>query len=139
MTLIAETPMQKSFVEKVAELSEGLYYISETDAEIEPFDGTKAAAVTIEELLRQTNSAPDAPVEEREFAETFARFTKIEDWFDDEAKSVAAKFSALQNFLEETLKYLKVFKIGKIQIDVYFVGLDAESNLKGIKTKAVET
>ncbi len=40
---------------------------------------------------------------------------------------------------EKNLRDLKVFKIGKIQIDVYVVGLDAEDNLLGIETKAVET
>ncbi|MCA1623686.1 MAG: nuclease A inhibitor family protein [Acidobacteria bacterium] len=34
---------------------------------------------------------------------------------------------------------MKVFKIGKIELDVYAVGLNAENRLMGIKTKAVET
>jgi len=45
----------------------------------------------------------------------------------------------LKILLEKKLKELKVFKIGKIQLDIYVVGLDAESNLTGIQTKAVET
>jgi len=139
MNLLAETPPTNPFVEKVKELSAGLYYISETDAEILPFAGTRADAVTKEEILRQTQSAPDAPVEERDFAEIFARLTALQDWFGDEEKATAEKFLALQRFLEENLKDLKVFKIGSIQIDIYFVGLDADGNLMGIQTKAVET
>ena len=139
MNLITETPQANPFVEKVKELSAGLYYISETDAEILPFEGTKAEAVTKEEILSQTKNTPDVFVEERNFAEIFARLTAIQDWFGDDEKAIAEKFSALQKFLEENLKDLKVFKIGKIQLNVYFVGLDAESNLMGIQTKAVET
>jgi hypothetical protein len=139
MNLIAEKAQANPFVEKVKELSAGLYYISETDAEIMPFEGTKAEAVTKEEILRQTNNAPDAPVEERVFAEIFARLTALQDWFGDEENANAARFATLQKFLEENLKDLKVFKIGRIQIDIYFVGLDAEGNLMGIQTKAVET
>lgn len=139
MNLIAETPQANPFVEKVKELSEGLYYISETDAEIFPFEGTKAEAVTKENILIQTKNAPDAPVEERNFAEIFARLTAMQDWFGDEEKATAERFAAIQKFLEENLKDLKVFKIGSIQIDVYFVGLDANGNLMGIQTKAVET
>ncbi len=45
----------------------------------------------------------------------------------------------MKDLLEKNLKDLKVFKVGKIQLDVYAVGLDAESNVIGIQTKAVET
>ncbi len=44
-----------------------------------------------------------------------------------------------EELLENNLKGLKVFKIGKIQLDVYVVGIDAEGKLTGIKTNAVET
>jgi hypothetical protein len=140
MNEIKETkPKTDNFVEQIKKLSENLYYISETDAEITPFAGEKAAAVTKEELLRQTKSAADAPVEERDFAEIFARLTKIQDWFGDEEKETAAGFGKLKEFLEQNLKDLKVFKIGRIQLKVYFVGLDAEGRLMGIQTEAVET
>jgi hypothetical protein len=128
-----------NFAEQVKKLSEGLYYISETDAPISPFAGGKAEAVSKEEILRQTKSAPNAPVEERNFAEIFARLMRIQDWFGDEEKETAAKFGRLKDFLEKNLKDLKVFKIGTIQIKVYFVGLDAEGRLMGIQTEAVET
>ncbi|CAN5304063.1 hypothetical protein BH10ACI1_BH10ACI1_03050 [soil metagenome] len=139
MNLITAKPEDNQFVEKVKELSEGLYYISETDAEVFPFEGTKAEAVTRENILSQTKNAPGAPVEERDFAEIFARLTAMQDWFGDEEKANAERFSALQKFLEDNLKDLKVFKIGSIQIDIYFVGLDTNGNLMGIQTKAVET
>lgn len=128
-----------NFAEQVKKLSEGLYYISETDAPVSPFVGGKTEAVSKEEILRLTESKPDAPVEERNFAEIFARLTRIQDWFGDEEKEIAAKFTRLKDFLEQNLKDLKVFKIGSIQIKVYFVGLDAEGRLMGIQTEAVET
>lgn len=139
MNLIDETTVEQSLLEKIKTASEGLYYISETDAEILPFTGSKADSVTKEELLKQTNNQADAPVEEREFSEIFARLTKMQDWFGDEEKATAEKFSALKDLLEKNLRDLKVFKIGSIDIDIYFVGLDAENNLMGIQTKAIET
>lgn len=139
MSLKESEPQVNAFVEKVKELSEGLYYISETDAEILPFSGTKADSVTKEEILRQTKNALETPVEERDFAEIFARLTATEDWFGDEENALVEKFTALQKFLEENLKDLKVYKIGSIQLDVYFVGLNNEGILMGIQTKAVET
>lgn len=139
MNLKDETAAEQSLMEQLKAASEGLYYISETDAEILPFAGSKADSVTKEEILRQTNSQADANVEEREFGEIFARLTKMQDWFGDEEKATAERFSALKDLLEKNLRDLKVFKIGSIDIDIYFVGLDAENNLMGIQTKAIET
>lgn len=139
MTLMEKSVSEPSLQERIKNASEGLYYISETDAEILPFTGLKAESVTKEEVLRQTNNQSDAPVEEREFSEIFARLTKIQDWFGDEENAMAEKFSALKDLLEKNLRDLKVFKIGRIDIDIYFVGLDAENNLTGIQTKATET
>jgi Nuclease A inhibitor-like protein. len=130
---------ENSLLEKIRRASEGLFYISETDAGIEPFEGTKAEAVTKEEILRQTGNEPDAPVEERDFADFFARLTAEKDWYGEEEKLTAARFAELKKLLEENLNDLKVFKIGRIEIDIYAVGLDSESRLFGIRTKAVET
>ncbi len=130
---------EKELKKQIKKASEGLYYISETDAEILPFFGKQSQTVTKEEIIRQTERAADTPVEERNFGEFFARLTEIQDWFGDEEKATARKFAELKNLLESNLRDLKVFKIGKIQLDVYVVGLDAENNMLGIKTKAVET
>jgi hypothetical protein len=116
-----------------------LYYISETDAEILPFAGGKAESVTKEEFLKQTQNKSDVPVEERNFDDIFQRLTTISDWFGEEEKRKAEKFAELRDLLVKNLKDLKVFVIGKIQVDIYFVGLDAQGNLTGIQTKAVET
>jgi hypothetical protein len=130
---------EKGLKEQIKEASEDLYFISETDAEIFPFFGGQAQSVTKEEILSQIKGSASTPVEERSFAEFFARLTEIQDWFGDEEKAVAQKFAELKKLLESNLRDLKVFKIGKIQIDVYAVGIDAENNLLGIQTKAVET
>jgi len=119
--------------------TENLFFISETDAEITPFFGRQAQAVTKEEILMQSQGMANVLIEEKDFAGFFKRLTEIQDWFGDEEKATAQKFAELKDLLERNLRDLKVFKIGKIQIDVYVVGLDAENNLLGIKTKAVKT
>lgn len=125
--------------EKIGKAVEGLYYISETDAEIFPFSGRKAEEVTKEEILAQTEHFENPNVEERNFADFFERLIKIQDWFGTEETEIAGKFSELKDLLEQNLRDLKVFKIGSIELDVYVVGLDAENILTGIRTKAVET
>lgn len=136
---LTESAPADQLAKQIQELSEGLYYISETDAEVLPFVGDKVDAMTRENLLSQTGNKPDARVEERDFAGIFARLTIIQDWFGDEEKQTAAKYARLKELLERNLKNLKVFKVGRIEIDIYIVGLDAEGRLMGIKTKAVET
>ena len=125
--------------EQIRNASEGLYYTSETDAEITPFIGEKAESVSKEEILRQTNHSLDTPVEERNFSEIFQRLIEIQDWYGDEETAIANKYTALKNLLEKNLKDLKIYKIGKIELDIYFVGINHEGVLMGVKTKAVET
>lgn len=139
MTLTDAESKKEILAGQIEKSVEGLWYMSETDAEIFPFIGSQAEAVTKESLLTQIDKPLDSPVEERDFAELFNRLTKMQDWFGDEEKETAGKFSALRNLLETDLKDLKVFKVGTIELDVYVVGLDAEGNLMGIQTKAVET
>lgn len=134
----AKTP-QADLSQKIKRAAKGLWYISETDAEIFPFTGCKTDAVTKANLLKQIGKPSDSPVEERGFDEMFRRFVTIEDWHGDEEKETARKFSALKELLEKNLTDLKVFKVGRIELDVYFVGLDQEGNLAGFQTKAVET
>jgi len=133
-----ETP-KPNLSEEIKRAAEGLWYISETDAEIFPFTGSKADSATKENLLKQIGKPSETPVEERGFDEMFARFIKIEDWFGEEEKATAERFGALKGLLENNLTDLKVFKVGRIELDIYFIGIDAEGNLAGIQTKAVET
>jgi hypothetical protein len=130
---------RNELAERIKLASEGLWYMSETDAEIFPFIGKRAESVTKENLLAQIGEKSDAQVEERDYGEFFARLTKIQDWFGEEEKETAEKYAALGNLLEKNLKDLRVSKVGQIQLDLFVVGLDAQSNLMGIKTKAVET
>ncbi len=75
---------ESNFSDRVKRLAEGLFYISETDAPIAPFEGGKAEAVTKEEILRLTGKPLETPVEERNFDEIFLRLTMIQDWFGEE-------------------------------------------------------
>ena len=134
-----QTSGEEQVKEQIKRACKGLYFTSETDAEILPFFGSQAQAATSKEILSQTKSTSDTPVEERDFREFFARLTEIQDWFGDEEKATAQRFADLKDLLERNFRDLKVFKIGKTQLDVYVVGLNAENNLLGIKTKAVET
>lgn len=128
-----------NLVELIEKAAANLFYISETDAEISAFVGKQAKSVNRDTLMIQIESKADSPVEERNFTEFFARLTEIQDWFGAEETETASKFAGLKEVLENNLRDLKVFKVGKIHLDVYVVGLDAENVLLGVKTQAIET
>lgn len=130
-------PEENSFSDQIKTIVKDLYYISETDSEIFPFVGEKAMSVSADELLRQLGRTD--PVEERAFEDFFKRLTEIQEWFGDEETATANKFSALKDLLLKNLKDVKVFKVGKIEVDIYIVGLNSENTLAGVWTKAVET
>jgi hypothetical protein len=130
-------PEANSFSEQIKTIVKDLYYISETDSEVFPFVGETATNVSADELLRQLGRIDS--VEERVFEDFYKRLTEIQEWFGDEETATANKFSELKELLMKNLKDLKVFKVGKIQVDIYIVGLNSESILAGVWTKAVET
>ena len=137
-----EKPVNASsdnLAEQIKEASDGLSYSSEIDAGISVFIGKQAASVNKETLLVQIKGAADLPIKEIDFAGFFVRLTEIQDWFGDEETKTANKFVRLKEILERNLRDLKVFKVGKTQLDVYVVGLEAENVLMGVKTEAVET
>jgi Nuclease A inhibitor-like protein len=118
---------------------EGLFYVSETDSPFYFFQFGECKTVNpkiIRECLNLDNSIS---VEERSFDEFFSRLVHEKDWFGEREKSIAAKFSTLKLLLKKNLTEVKVFRIGRIQIDIYVAGLDLENRLTGIKTKSVET
>lgn len=127
------------FEDAIRTACEGLFYPSETDAEIIPVFGGKEIKRSRETILQAIGLKDKATVEERSFVEFFSRLTKIQDWFTQIETRNSRRFLKLQKVLEENLDDLIVLRTGRIQIDIYVVGVDAAGNLAGIKTKAVET
>ena len=55
---------------------------------------------------------------------------------DDEEKAIAKNLPNLKKLFESNLRDLKVFKIGRVELDIYVVGLDTENILSGITDKS---
>jgi hypothetical protein len=125
--------------DRIREACRGMVYISETDAPIEFFEGGAVKKMTEKTVREQAGHPSNSRVEESDFDRFFTRLTRVEDWHPSERKADAKRFAKLKKILEEELTDLSVFKIGKIQLDIYAVGLDKDGRVTGIKTKAVET
>ena len=135
----SEEKKESPLLKRIAERCEGLIYISETDEAISAFAGDKADEINEADLRDIAGISPDAPVEEISLARFFDRLTTIQDWFGDREKENAKKFGELQQLLEEDLRDLKVFRFGSVRIDIIVAGTDANGQVAGIRTAAVET
>jgi hypothetical protein len=130
---------ENEVLEGIKSLCSGLYYMSETDAEILPFFGGKVEKLTKENFAEEIGVTDHSKIEERDFDSFFKRLVEIKEWFGEEEKKMAKRFSELRDFLLQNLSDLRVFRIGKIEIDIYVVGISKSGKIMGFKTKAVET
>ncbi len=124
---------------RLADACQGLIYISEADADVTPFYGSAADAVTGEIILQQAGLPGDSPITETTFDAFFGRLTEIRDWYGETEKARAKKYSELQKLLGDNLKDTRVFRVGTVQVDIFAVGIDGDGRLAGVTTKAVET
>lgn len=128
-----------TFFSKLRAACDGLIYTSETDSPVAAFAGSKTSVINRESILRQAGRKSEEQIEEIGFAEFFDRLTVEKHWFGAREISMAQKFFELEKLFEENLHDNKVFRVGRIQLDIYVVGIDKTGQLIGVTTKAVET
>lgn len=128
-----------SLVDAIVAATNGVIFVSETDSPVLVFAGDDTGTDARETILRHAGLAGDTLTEEVQFDVFFAQLTTIKDWFGEAEMTRAKKFLRIKKLLEENLCDLKVYRFGRIRVDIYAVGIDADGRLLGIKTKAVET
>lgn len=126
-------------IDAFAQVSNGLLYGSEIDAEVVPFVDGIADAVTREAVLQLAGKSLDTHVDEVDFDQFFAKRSANQDWYGEDEKKRAGQFAQLNEVLQGYLRELKVFRLGRIQIEIYIAGLDETNHLAGVRTRAVET
>ena len=131
--------MTDSIAIQLKQASEGLLFLSETDAPFEVISWQTQEQLTPTKLLELTERPPDAPVELRTVDEFFAIATQEEDWHDEEERETVKRFQNLVSVLKQNLSQLQVYRVGSINIDVYIVGLTPGGGWAGLSTKLVET
>jgi len=78
-------------------------------------------------------------VEEISMDDFFNPITEVQDWFSEEENAAARQMTTVREALEKHLTDLKVYKIGYVEKDLYLLGLTAEGQRVGLKTKVTET
>ncbi|MFN9869022.1 MAG: nuclease A inhibitor family protein [Pseudanabaena sp.] len=126
----------KEIIDRLSTLSKDLLFPSESEYPLEPFTW-ESTSLTPETILTRSQKPADTLIESITLEEFFAPVTTDEDWFDDEDRQVAQRFRDLQAAIA-TLENVQVFRLGKIEIDVYIVGAIGP-DLIGLKTTVIET
>ncbi|WP_210466827.1 nuclease A inhibitor family protein [Rufibacter roseolus] len=127
-------------LEKIQQAAQGLYMLSETDAPFEPVDLGQQSSEEFnrERLLSHLGKPMDSPVEEQELTYFLRNMTKVREGANAEKQEEIERFQQLQNELLK-LTGVKVYRIGRTQIEAYVLGWTPEQHLAGLKTRQVET
>ena len=131
--------MTDSIAIQLKQASNGLLFLSESDAPFEVIHWPAQGELTQAKLLQLTNHPPDAPVKVVSVDEFFAIATQEEDWHDQEEREIVQRFQNLVSVLKQNLSQLQVFRVGSINIDAYIVGVTDGGEWAGLSTKLVET
>lgn len=120
----------------------GLRWPSETDrpvyaVSLGPAPSSRRSPVNA--LREALGESKDTPVEVRDFQETFARLTAVDDPDDPAAVKRARQFGAVRDALAASLTDLKVLRVGARDIDVYVLGKDASGRWVGVMSGVAET
>ena len=131
--------MTDSIATQLQKASNGLLFLSETDAPFEVVHWSAQGELTPAQVLQLTEHPPDAPVELRTVDQFFAIATAEEDWHDQDERETVQRFQNLVSILKQNLSQLQVYRVGSIDIDAYVVGVTPSGEWAGLATKLVET
>lgn len=128
--------------DEIFALTEGLLYTSESDRPFEWFELAGGAAgwpYAADEFARRIGVAGGTQVEEVTLDRFFARHIELTSPQDAQAQAIRPRYEALKAAVARTLREVRVFRIGRIEIDCYAVGDDGSGALAGLRTVSIET
>jgi hypothetical protein len=135
------TNTSSELLEQLKKASDGLLFMSESEAPFEPFywEAVDKGTINPKSLLQKTGRPQNTPVEVVDLDCFFQVATTEQKWHSPEEHKTVKKFNDLVNTLKQNLSDIKVYRVGKRNIDVYIVGKISAENYAGVSTKVVET
>ena len=116
----------------------GMFYVSETDSPIVPVLSATPNDVTIEEFIKNAVRS-NGQVEKKPISAFFDRLISEKAWQSEDERSNAGRFSILRAIVLDQLDGPATYRIGRVQIDIFVLGRDAEGCIAGFRTRSVET
>ncbi|MCX6216349.1 nuclease A inhibitor family protein [Spirosoma sp.] len=129
------------FSESVSALLTDLLYPSESDETIEIVTCylKQAEPLSVSQIKDWLMLPPSVAVEEMLEADLWEPVITEQDWYTAEEKDRTARFQKLKQVVENTLTVRQVFRVGEAELDVYLLGIQADGDRAGIKTKIIQT
>ncbi|MFQ3607761.1 MAG: nuclease A inhibitor family protein [Chloroherpetonaceae bacterium] len=129
--------------ELIAQLNEkidGLYFPSESDFpfEVTVWENFADDLFNTEKWLAHIGLPTDSPIENTSIDYLFRNLSVEQEWHDEVQKEQVAQFKALQEFLQEHLTDITVYRVGRVEITIFIIGKFG-NDVVGLKTEAVET
>ncbi|MCC3409593.1 MAG: nuclease A inhibitor family protein [Microcoleus sp. PH2017_10_PVI_O_A] len=131
--------MTNPIITQLKQATEGLLFLSESDAPFEIVKWKTQGKLTPAKLLQLTEHSPDESVELVSVDEFFAMATQEEDWHDEEEREIVQRFQHLVSVLKQNLSNIQVYRVGTTDIDAYILGVTPTGNWMGLSTQLVET
>lgn len=130
-----------TLIAELQRLTTGLLWMSETDEPFAVFHWPQQtlADLTEHHLLQLTNHPLDTPIETVDLDAFFAPAILEQAWFGVAERATAKRYRELVALLKQHLAHLKVYRLGRVTIDIYVVGQIGTAVVVGLATKAVET
>lgn len=136
-----KSPPESQLLDTLGKASSGLLFPSESDAPITlyGFPGPAGVEPTAASLLETEHLPSDTPVETITLDELFDPFVAAGANASPEDLAEAKRYSDLVELLSHELTHVRVYRVGKTDIDVYVLGQGACGAWLGLKTHVVET
>ncbi len=124
---------------QLQKLTQGLQFISESEAPLEAVSYAAPAGELSDQQLRQVLGEPaDAKVEKVELIPFLRNHTSDDGVLNDVA--LANRYKALQMYLKQELDGVQVYRIGSgPKVHAYALGRDVAGRLAGFKTELTES
>ena len=124
---------------ELTQATDGLLFMSESDYPFEPVRWLDQTELTPDAVRRLTGSDESAPIETQSVNDLFRPAATEADWKNAQQLAAARRYQALVGWLQDNLADVRVYRIGRVQIDVYIVGRSAAGSWIGLKTRVIET
>ncbi|MGV3586281.1 MAG: nuclease A inhibitor family protein [Adhaeribacter sp.] len=130
-----------TFMQNLQERCEGLFYMSESEYPLEPviFEVPDAAAINNAKVLELAGLPQETPVEVVDLAYFLRNQTADVPDADEFIQDITRRFRELKTYMQAQMPDVKVYRIGKREIQVYALGKLNQTQLAGFKTVSVET
>lgn len=133
---------EKTFVEKLTDSVNGLYYPSESDEKIKVIDWQADNPAPFDTLLfrKYIGVTPAVRVESVPWEFFFEAIVVEKDWWTDFEKERAISFLQVKDLITANLINIEYLRAGnRVEFEAYLIGQDKEGKWKGLKTLIVES